>query len=179
VSACVWVCVRVSVYKCVSLWVCICVDVWVSEWVSEWLCVCVWEKNIFIMCCDVIGSSSIEELLRNSYNLMYSNVARYLNRYSDWLRDGRSRDLIPMGARFFAHVQTDPGSHPAYWTMDTGSFPGVKRPGRGANHPPPSSAEVENELIFTSTPPLGQEACYRVNFTLMYSGVPWVLYNRT
>jgi hypothetical protein len=27
----------------------------------------------------------------------------------------------------------------------TGSFPGVKRPGRGVDHPPPSSAEVTNE----------------------------------
>jgi hypothetical protein len=34
--------------------------------------------------------------------------------------------------------------------MGTGVFPGVKRPGRGADHPPPPSAEVEN----TSTPPL-------------------------
>jgi hypothetical protein len=25
--------------------------------------------------------------------------------------------------------------------MGTGSFPGVMRPGRGADHPPPSSAE--------------------------------------
>jgi hypothetical protein len=31
------------------------------------------------------------------------------------------------------------------FTMGTGPFPGVKRPGRGADHPPPSSAEVENE----------------------------------
>jgi hypothetical protein len=30
-------------------------------------------------------------------------------------------------------------------TMGTGSFPGVKRPGRGADHPPPSSAEVKKE----------------------------------
>jgi hypothetical protein len=29
--------------------------------------------------------------------------------------------------------------------MSTGSFPGVKRPGRGADHPPPSSAEVKKE----------------------------------
>jgi hypothetical protein len=29
--------------------------------------------------------------------------------------------------------------------MGTGSFPGVKRPGRGADHLPPSSAEVEKE----------------------------------
>jgi hypothetical protein len=50
-----------------------------------------------------------------------------------------------MGARFFASVQTGPGAHPASSTMDTGSFPGVKRPGRGASHPSPPSAEVENE----------------------------------
>jgi hypothetical protein len=36
--------------------------------------------------------------------------------------------------------------------MGTGSFPGVKRPGRGADHPPPSSAEVKKELSYTSTP---------------------------
>jgi hypothetical protein len=29
--------------------------------------------------------------------------------------------------------------------MGTGSFPGVKRPGRGADHPPPPRARVENE----------------------------------
>jgi hypothetical protein len=62
---------------------------------------------------------------------------------------------IPEGARLFAHVQTDPGAHPASCTMGTGYFPGVKRPGRGADHPPPPSAEVENEWSYTSTPPLG------------------------
>jgi hypothetical protein len=38
-----------------------------------------------------------------------------------------------------------PGAHPASCTMGTGYFPGVKRPGRGADYPPPSSSEVENE----------------------------------
>jgi hypothetical protein len=52
---------------------------------------------------------------------------------------------IPVGARFFAHVQTGPGAHPASCTMGTGSFPGVKRSGRGADHPSPPSAQVENE----------------------------------
>jgi hypothetical protein len=42
----------------------------------------------------------------------------------------------PGGPRFFAHVQTGPGAHPASCTMGTGSLPGVKRPGRGADHPP-------------------------------------------
>jgi hypothetical protein len=55
---------------------------------------------------------------------------------SDWLRAGRSGDRIPVGARFYAPVQTGPGSHPASCTMGTGSFPGAKRPGRGADHPP-------------------------------------------
>ena len=41
------------------------------------------------------------------------------------------------GGRFFAPVQTIPGAHPASYTMGTGSFPGVKRPGRGIDHLPP------------------------------------------
>ena len=41
-----------------------------------------------------------------------------------------------MGARFSAPVQTGPGTYPASCTMGTGSFPGVKRPGRGVDHPP-------------------------------------------
>jgi hypothetical protein len=52
---------------------------------------------------------------------------------------------IPVGAKFFAHVQTGPGAHPASCTMGTGKYLGVKRPGHGADHPPPPSAEVENE----------------------------------
>jgi hypothetical protein len=59
------------------------------------------------------------------------------------------------GARFFAHVQTGPEAHPASCTMGTGSFLRVKRPGCGADHPPPSSAEVEKEYSYTSTHPLG------------------------
>jgi hypothetical protein len=35
-----------------------------------------------------------------------------------------------------------------------GSFPGGKRPGREADHSPPSSAEVKNVWSYTSTPPV-------------------------
>ena len=38
--------------------------------------------------------------------------------------------------RFSAPVQTGPGAHPDSYTMGTGSFPGVKRPGRGVDPPP-------------------------------------------
>jgi hypothetical protein len=40
------------------------------------------------------------------------------------------------GARFSAPVRTVPGYHPASYTVGTVSFPGVKRPGRGVDHPP-------------------------------------------
>jgi len=58
-----------------------------------------------------------------------------------------------VGARFSAPVQTGPGTHPASYTMGTGSFPGVKQPGHGIDHPPPSSAEVKErvELYHYST----------------------------
>ena len=48
--------------------------------------------------------------------------------------DGRGIES-PVGATFSAPVQTGPGAHPASCTMGTGSFTGVKRPGRGADHP--------------------------------------------
>jgi len=43
-------------------------------------------------------------------------------------------------ARFSALVQTGPRARPASYAMGTGSFPGVKRPGRGVDHPPPFSS---------------------------------------
>ena len=42
------------------------------------------------------------------------------------------------GARFSAPVQTGPAAYPGSCTMVTGYFPGVKRPERGTDHPPPS-----------------------------------------
>jgi hypothetical protein len=43
--------------------------------------------------------------------------------------------------RGFQPDQTGPGAHPASCTMGTTSFPGVKQPGRGVDHP--SSSEVK------------------------------------
>ena len=71
---------------------------------------------------------------------------RFLIRYSYSLRDGRSGDRIPVGTRFSAPVQTGSEIHPACHTMGTGTSPGVKRPGRSVEHPPPSSAEVKERI---------------------------------
>ena len=60
------------------------------------------------------------------------------------------------GVRFSAPVQTGPGAHPASCTMGTGYLPGVKRPGRGVDHSPPSSAEFEGRVeLYICSPPLG------------------------
>jgi hypothetical protein len=43
--------------------------------------------------------------------------------------------------------------HPTSYPVDTeGSYPGVKRPGREADHSPPTSAEVKKMWIYTCTP---------------------------
>ena len=57
--------------------------------------------------------------------------------YNDLLQAGRSGDRIPVRVRFFTPVQTGPGAHPASFTLGTGSFSGVKRPGHGIDHLPP------------------------------------------
>ena len=41
-------------------------------------------------------------------------------------------------------------NHPAFYTMGTGSFPGVKRPGRDVYHPLSSSAKVEERVQLQS-----------------------------
>jgi len=76
-----------------------------------------------------------------------NSVARLATRY---LLDGpgiESRWRLD----FSATVQTGAGAQLAFYTMVTGSFPGVKRPGRGVDHPPLSSAEGK-EYSYTSIP---------------------------
>ena len=74
------------------------------------------------------------------------------------VKTGQERK-IPVGARFFSPVQTGTGNHAVSYKMSTGSFPGLKRPGRGVNHPSPSSAEVKERVelyLYTPSVPLWQ-----------------------
>ena len=69
-------------------------------------------------------------------------------------------------ARFSAPFQTGPGAQPAVYTMGTGSFPGVKWPGRGVDHPPLSSAEVKERVeLYLDSRLWTFVACSRANFT--------------
>jgi hypothetical protein len=63
------------------------------------------------------------------------------------LVDRGSRFRFPVGAGNFSlhhRVQNGFGAHPAYVQWVAGALSlGVKRPGRGADHSPPFSAEVK------------------------------------
>jgi hypothetical protein len=63
---------------------------------------------------------------------LFSGPGNSVGIATDYGLDGP--EIISVGARFFAHVQTGRGAHPASCTMGTGSIPGVKRPERGADH---------------------------------------------
>jgi hypothetical protein len=57
-----------------------------------------------------------------------------------------SSDVVRKEARFSAPVQTGPWAHPASYKMGTESFPGVKRPGRGVDHPPHLASRVKERI---------------------------------
>jgi hypothetical protein len=67
-------------------------------------------------------------------------------------------------------VLPGPVAHPASCTIGTWSFPGVKRPGRGVDHPPPSSTEVEGRVeLYLNFPLLAFVTCSRENFTFTFT----------
>ena len=81
-------------------------------------------------------------------------------RYSDLLRGGRSGDRVLVEARF---------SHPSRPALGPTqppiqgyrvSFPGVKRPRRDVNHPPPSSAEVKERVELCPISTLGLHSLF-------------------
>jgi hypothetical protein len=52
--------------------------------------------------------------------------------------------------------------------MGTGSFPGVKRPGRGADQPPLQAPSSRKSRAIPLPPPLGLRVCYRVPLPLPF-----------
>jgi hypothetical protein len=62
----------------------------------------------------------------------------------------------PLG-RDFPHLFRLAGDHTRSYLMGTGSFPGVMRQRQGADHQPPSSAEVKERVqvyIYSSSGPV-------------------------
>jgi hypothetical protein len=74
----------------------------------------------------------------------------YINS-TDTMRHGGPGRSVGIAARYgldgprieSALVQTDTAAHPTPCTMDTGSLPGVQRPGRGVDQPPQLARRVK------------------------------------
>jgi hypothetical protein len=69
------------------------------------------------------------------------------------------------GSRFSALVQTGRGAHPASYTVVTGSFPGIKWPGRGFDHPPHIVRRSKRNKTVHLLPLWDFFACSGMNFT--------------
>ena len=99
--------------------------------------------------------------------------ARQLSRYSDWLRDGRSGNRIPVEGEIFRTCPDRPWGPHSLLYNGYRVFPGGKeRPGRDADPSSPSSA-VGNERVelylyspvWAVRPVQSLSACTRVTFT--------------
>jgi hypothetical protein len=69
------------------------------------------------------------------------------------------------GTRFSALFQSGPAVHPASYVMCTGAFPGVKRPGRGADNTPQLATTLKKVCNY-SILPLWVFATYFAFFTM-------------
>jgi hypothetical protein len=111
------------------------------------------------MCTVLLPPGGYPTAVNISYHI-YQYVGCYMGRDSSvgigtgYRLDGRG-DRNPVGSKFSAPVQTGPGAYPTSCTMGSGSFPEVKGSGRGGDHPPPSSGEVERTVELCIYSPSG------------------------
>ena len=76
----------------------------------------------------------------------YCGLGQY-SQYSDSLQAGRFRDQTPVGGQDLLNLSRPaPGAHPASYTIGTRPFLGVKWPGHGVDHLPPSSDKVKERV---------------------------------
>jgi hypothetical protein len=85
-----------------------------------------------------------------------------------------SGDRIPVGESFSAPVQSGSEAHPASHTMGTGSFPGVKRPGRDIDHPFPLKLRLKEVRSCNFTPRPGLHGRFWGEFCLYLYLLPTV-----
>jgi hypothetical protein len=86
---------------------------------------------------------------------------------SDSLRAGRSRDRIPMTARFSVPVLTRSGANPASYTTDTESlYYGLTGQRVALTNYSNLELRLKNEYSYASTPPLGLHGLSQSKFYL-------------
>jgi hypothetical protein len=122
------------------------------------------ETSLFVASYDSQGhGGGIRPLLHTGINLVF-NCQRIMSRDSAvgiapgyGLEDGGGRSSSPgMFKNFLFSTSSRPAlgptQPPIQWVMGALS-PGVKRPGREADHSPPTSSEIKNTWIYTFTLP--------------------------
>jgi hypothetical protein len=96
-----------------------------------------WSSSVVVAGFANRSSSLNLSLLRNGYSCLGP----------DSLRAGWSGDRIPVGGGwYFPHPSRPALGPPSLLYMATGSFPGVKRPGRGVVHPIAFSTEGKERV---------------------------------
>jgi len=101
-------------------------------------------------------------------------------RTRDSLRDGQSGDGNPVGGKN-SHTRPDWPWGPCslLYSGHRVSFPGVKRPGRGDDHPHHLAPRLKKELSYISTPPLDNppNQAPRLKKELSYISTPlWTIH---
>jgi hypothetical protein len=76
------------------------------------------------------------------------------------MQAGQSTDQILVEAKVSAPAQTDPGIHPASYTVGTASFPGAEQLSCGIDHSPHLALRLKEEYSYISTPPLGLRSLF-------------------
>jgi hypothetical protein len=108
-----------------------------------------------------IGRITENDEMKSMWTYPLHILSCHLSRYSDYVTGWTIGVLgfdsrLGLGISLFTIVSRmalRPTQPPIQWVPGTFSR-GVKRPGREAHHSPPSSAEIKNPWIFTSTPPI-------------------------
>jgi hypothetical protein len=107
------------------------------------------QERIKINSCDLHHHCSF--LLRLLFNLENGCNIFFRNIWTTEVWEFESRYDQEFSPAYVVH--TDSGVHSTSYPIGTGgSLPGVKQPGREADHSPTASAEVKKMWIYTSTP---------------------------
>jgi hypothetical protein len=90
----------------------------------------------------------------NKSNYIWGSWGKFRSSFNrKYFKNFRKTNLKTFKSRLFLTALLI-ADHPTSYNIRTGgSFQGVKRQGREADHSPPTSAEVKKMWIYTSTPP--------------------------
>jgi hypothetical protein len=119
----------------------------------------IWHQHVTLSKLDIFSASNHLSICHVCTAVAPASSNDSCSLYSDWLRAGGpwGRSSSPSSGKIFllstsSRPVLGPTQLPIQWVPRALS-PGVKWPGREADHSAPTSAEVKTTWIYTSTPP--------------------------